>query len=143
MKTILSVLLLTLSTKAFALQHQLVALTCTGANGLQLSVRSDSNNVRTEWGTLVKDFETNRVVSIYNQKDFSLTRVVLGLKGKPNVYAYDIYLSKTPVRGQKTTLKGVIGKTVNTIVFPKLGSAVPVPVGFVTSTSLNCVILTK
>jgi hypothetical protein len=137
---VISTLLISISAQAE--RQELLALSCTGANGLELKLTPNSKVVTTKMGYAKKNFETNRIVFITGT-EAKLTRITLGRVGSDNLYVYDIYLSQAPKPGQKATLMGVIGKSVYSAVLAPVGGFVPVPVGFVPSTTVNCNILTK
>ncbi|MFN8845339.1 MAG: hypothetical protein ACK5V3_10330 [Bdellovibrionales bacterium] len=139
---ILVISTLLISFSAHAERQELLALSCTGANGLELQLAPNSKLVKTKMGYAKRNFETNRIVFI-SGAEAKLTRITLGRVGSDNFYIYDIYLSQAPKPGQKTTLVGVIGKSVYSTVLSPMGGLVPVPVGFVPSTTVNCNILTK
>jgi hypothetical protein len=139
---IMAISTLLISLSAHAERQQLLALSCTGANGLELQLTPNSKIVKTKLGYAKKNFETNRLVFISGSKA-KLTRITLGRVGADSLYVYDIYLSQAPKPGQKATLLGVIGKSVYSAVMTPVGGMVPVPVGFIPSTTVNCNILTK
>lgn len=129
---------------AHAEKQELVSLKCLGANGLQLSVRSNSKVVKTELGIFEQDFETTKEISVYRKDKLAITRLAIGLKDDSKSYVYDIYLAEVPTKGKTQKLLGVIGSSVHSlIVFPALAAPVTVPVGFWPTTTLSCNILTK
>lgn len=143
MKNAIAIILLFCSLSALADQQSLVALSCSGSNGLRLKLDSSSDIVETKLGIFTKNFETNRTVFLYESNGKSVARVALGLVNASNAYVYDIYLAGHPTKGQNNTMKGVIGHTVYNVVFAPGGGPVPLPIGFVPSTSLNCVLSTE
>lgn len=144
MKHLLVLLSFCFSISAFALEQQeLVQLSCTGANGLTLDLTSESNQVFTELRGFKKTYQSDRVVRIHNFTGQDVARIILSRLNAPNVFEYDIYLERKPTKGEFETLKGVIGHSVYTVVFPPFLAPVPMPVGFVPSTAVSCFILTK
>ena len=136
----LTTLLISLSAQAE--RQELLALSCTGANGLEMKLAPNSRVVKTKIGYAKKNFETTGLVLVTGT-EVKLTRITLGQVGNPNSYVYDIYLSHAPKPGQKASLNGVVGKSVYGVALSPEGGYVPVPVGFVASTAVNCNILTK
>lgn len=144
MKKLAFFLTLALGLSVFAQQRQeLVSLTCTGANGLKLSVNSRSKIVNTELGGFKKQFETNRTVFTHKGTFASISRITLGQLGAANAYVYDIYLKSIPKRGVKSEMTGVIGHTVHAVGFVPGSGPFPWPVAFVPTTTVNCNVLTK
>lgn len=129
---------------AQAEKQELISLKCQGANGLLLSVKSNSNTVSTELGLFEQKFETNKEVTIYRKDKAAITRLAIGLEKDAKSLVYDIYLASVPQKGKTEKLLGVIGNAIHKVViFPTYLTPVPVPVGFWPITTLSCSILTK
>lgn len=125
-------------------RQDLVSLYCTGANGLEIALEAGSSLVETRLGLYRKNFESNRQVFIYEKNGIRITRIALGRVGASHSYVYDIYLADVPAPGVVASFEGVIGKTIyGAVVFPVYPAPVPVPLGFVASTSLQCSLLTE
>jgi hypothetical protein len=134
MKNVLLALSLCFSVPAFAEYKSLEALSCTGANGLELRMTASSGSsisISTRIGDFTKEFSSPGLVQIFqsNSTHYSHIRMI-GAEYTVSSPVYELHLIGAPTARKPTTLKGGIGRVENS------GAYMP-------STTVTCNILVK
>jgi hypothetical protein len=138
-KNCLLLILFILPLVARAERYKLQSMTCRGNNSVILELDPENNTVVSKLGFFTKTFGTTKDINTFiTPFGRTVSRLILSKEGQSNVFLYDIYLYGELKLDETQTLKGVIGKTVHTVIWPTFMAPVPVPVGFVPTTGLTC-----
>ena len=144
MKTKVLVILFLLPILVKAERYELESMNCKGQNSVELMLLEDSNTIQSKLGFFTKSFGTTKELNTYiTPFGKTVSRLILSKEGQSNQFLYDIYLYGELKEDVTQKLNGLIGKTVHTVIWPTFLSPVPVPIGFIPTTTLDCEIQVK